>query len=256
MPWLSSTLSAMGQALRRGRPAAAHPALLGVTTGPSFTAAADQGHPLISGFLNSVKQTTPLTLHGVGTSWDQGTAFTVSGVTEVTITAQRVESATLATITVQVGPYFGALSISDGSSSTQITIAGIPGQAVLAAVSDPKKFPPAPPKIPLFAGQAVFGDPACFTIETLGGGWRLHGRWIGPSPAAVAAAAAALASWAGQWSTLQLPTGLRYPSDWVRHPNCSFQLDQLDTQSITPLGPNWAQKFCVTFRGSAAANGD
>jgi hypothetical protein len=127
----------------------------------SFTTAA-------AGTLTTLAEQVPVLLAGDGTSWSTATVFTISGVPEVVIDSQVVTSATTAELWLTVGPYYGALTISDGTSAATIAISGVLGLMQRAAWMNP---PAAPPPItqPLFNGRPVFGDLSAFSIVQLTG---------------------------------------------------------------------------------------
>jgi hypothetical protein len=72
-------------------------------------------------YANSVGNVIALT--GSGTIWSGGTTFTVSGGNGAAITAQAVNTAISANITLNAGIVAGPLTISDGIRNTIITVA-------------------------------------------------------------------------------------------------------------------------------------
>jgi hypothetical protein len=238
----------------------------------SFTAAA-------AGTLTTLAKQVPVLLAGDETAWSTATAFTISGVPEVIIDSQVVTSATAAELWLTVGPSYGVLTISDGTSAATIAISGVLGRMELAAWMNP---PAAPPPItqPLFNGQPVFGDLSAFSVVPLTGsggagidaflgnapgttiydfgpggrGWGISGGFSAGSAAGVAAMIGTLQCLVGIRSTLIFPTGGPLPDNWERHGSCQFQGDELVLNSAgiqQVAGGGFSQSYKLVVRESA-----
>jgi hypothetical protein len=238
----------------------------------SFTAAADQGVPLVT---NS--NAVPVSLYGNGTSWTQdGTTYTASGVQDATIQSDTVSTNESATILVNVGAFYGTLTINDGTLTTTIPISGVAGAETLAAALDESITPP--PLAPTFAGLVLFGDQPSFSAVQMGGpatsvdtflgltsgttpygfmagsrGWGITGAFITSSADGCTTAAAALAAMAGITSVLQLPAnnGPIASLNWARHNNCCMQPTEFITNPDGPVsseGGNYTLTYNAVFR--------
>jgi hypothetical protein len=72
--------------------------------------------------LGNIPTGQPVALTGVGTSWNSSTTFSVSGLAGTSLASHVVHSATSATLVINTGATTGSLRISDGTTSTTISV--------------------------------------------------------------------------------------------------------------------------------------
>ena len=237
----------------------------------SITAAADQGAPAVT-----LAKAVPVSVYGTETTWTDGVTFTVSGLTDATLQSQTITSDTGATLLIDLGNYFGDLTISDGTSTTTIPVSGSLGAQQQAAFLDGLTTTPTLPTVATFNGSDVFGDPSQLSVSTLNGTASAIDTWLDLEPGTTQygagpgcncygitgvlfgadsptceAALAKLQALTGIVSTLLVPTGEAFPDAWATHRNCIIQPAELipSSEGIQTVAGGSSLAYTLVVRG-------